>query len=207
MKKLRIMYFTIGLCLVGGCSSDSEVVTRNVKEEAEQFKVLRRIVFINNITGEYLFQAEGNCSVETNNTAQRLELTCKTGEDKYKVHYFGLSDNTSYIVEQTEWREENKYKYKIIFKPDSIVPFEFDKEWIKWLNGYLTYAAVPRCFGFKKNILISFWPVMKRLIYKRIMYQWLVHIGRKNIYREAIIYEWHKRAAKKGKDQYHCYFT
>jgi hypothetical protein len=128
MKKLRIMYFTIVLCLIGGCSSDSEVVTRNVKEEAEQFKVLRRIVFINNITGEYLFQAEGNCSVETNNTAQRLELTCKTGEDKYKVHYFGLSDNTSYIVEQTEWREENKYKYKIIFKPDSIVPFEFDKE-------------------------------------------------------------------------------
>ncbi|MFR5683552.1 MAG: hypothetical protein ACLUD1_05745 [Clostridia bacterium] len=118
----------MSLCFISGCSSDSEVVTENVKKDAEQFKVLRRIVFMNNITGEYLFQAEGNCSVETNNTANRLELTCKTGEDKYKVHYFGLSDNTSYIVEQTEWRDANKYKYKIIFKPDSIVPFEFDKE-------------------------------------------------------------------------------
>lgn len=128
MKKIYIAVLIAGIFLISGCSSDSEVVTENVKKDAEQFKVLRRIVFMNNITGEYLFQAEGNCSVETNNEAQRLELTCKTGEDKYKVHYFGLSDNTSYIVEQTEWREENKYKYKIIFKPDSIVPFNFDRE-------------------------------------------------------------------------------
>ncbi len=86
------------------------------------------MIFINNITGEYLFQAEGNCSVETNNEASRLELTCKTGEDKYKVHYFGLSDNTSYLVEQMEWREADKYRYKIIFKPKSIVPITVDVE-------------------------------------------------------------------------------
>ncbi|MCR0336025.1 hypothetical protein MKA38_09120 [[Clostridium] innocuum] len=49
-----------------------------------------------------------------------------TGEDQYKAHFFDLSDNTSYIVEQIEWREEDKYK--IIFKPDSIVPFTFDRE-------------------------------------------------------------------------------
>ena len=126
MKKIYTWLFMIlGLCFISGCSSDSEVVTENLKVDAEQFKVLRRIVFM---TGEYLFQAEGNCSVETNNEAQRLELTCKTGADKYKMHFFGLSDNTSYIVEQMEWKEENKYKYKIIFKPNSIVPFEFDKE-------------------------------------------------------------------------------
>ena len=83
---------------------------------------------MNNITGDYLFQAEGNCSVETNNEADRLELTCKTGEGNYKVHYFGLSDNTSYIVEQMRWKEVDKYKYKIVFKPKSIVPFDIDVE-------------------------------------------------------------------------------
>lgn len=128
MKKMIAGICLLALCLVSGCSSDSEVVTENIKRDAEQFKVIRRIVFMNNITGEYLFEAEGNCSVETNNEANRLELTCKVGEDKYKVHYFGLSDNTSYIVEQLEWKEENKYKYKIIFKPESIIPIEFDKE-------------------------------------------------------------------------------
>lgn len=116
------------LSLLSGCASDASVVTENIKKDAEQFKVIRRIIFINNITGEYLFQAEGNCSVETNNAASRLELTCKVGEDKYKVHYYGLSDNTSYIVEQMEWQEANKYRYEIIFKPESILPIEFDVE-------------------------------------------------------------------------------
>lgn len=129
MKKIFAVLFVVVMTLgVAGCSSDSEVVTENIKKDAEQFKVIRRVVFMNNITGEYLFQAEGNCSVETNNEAKRLELTCKVGKDKYKVHYFGLSDNTSYIVEQMEWQEASRYKYKIIFKPESIVPFDIDVE-------------------------------------------------------------------------------
>ena len=106
MKKIIVLFIMVmALC---GCSTDAETVTYNIKKDAEQFKIIRRVIFINNITGEYLFQAEGNCSVETNNEASRLELTCKTGEDKYKVHYFGLSDNTSYLVEQMEWREADK---------------------------------------------------------------------------------------------------
>lgn len=131
MKKSKLSLIAIAMAVVSvvsGCDSDATVVTENIKNDAEQFKVIRRIVFMNNITGEYLFEAEGNCSVETNNTANRLELTCKVGEDKYKVHFFGLSDNTSYIVEQMEWQEANKYKYKIIFKPESILPLEFDVE-------------------------------------------------------------------------------
>lgn len=131
MKKSKLSLIAIAMAVVSvvsGCDSDATVVTENIKKDAEQFKVIRRIVFMNNITGEYLFEAEGNCSVETNNTANRLELTCKVGEDKYKVHYFGLSDNTSYIVEQMEWQEANKYRYKIIFKPESILPLEFDVE-------------------------------------------------------------------------------
>lgn len=126
MKKIIVLLaMIIALC---GCSTDAETATYNIKQDAEQFKVIRRVIFINNITGEYLFQAEGNCSVETNNGAMRLELTCKTGEDRYKVHYFGLSDNTSYLVEQMEWREADKYRYKIIFKPKSIVPITVDVE-------------------------------------------------------------------------------
>ena len=126
MKKIIVLLIIVmALC---GCNTDAETATYNIKQDAEQFKVIRRVIFINNITGEYLFQAEGNCSVETNNEASRLELTCKTGEDRYKVHYFGLSDNTSYLVEQMEWREADKYRYKIIFKPKSIVPITVDVE-------------------------------------------------------------------------------
>ncbi|OCN05272.1 hypothetical protein A4S06_09195 [Erysipelotrichaceae bacterium MTC7] len=123
MRKVKILVLVL-LCGMGlvACDSDADVVTENIKKDAEQFRILRRIVFINNITGEYLFQAEGNCSVETNNEAQRLEVTCKLGKEQYKVHYFGLSDNTSYTVEQLDWADSNKYRYEIVFKPESIVP-------------------------------------------------------------------------------------
>ncbi len=127
MKKRYVLAVLLIGLLLSGCS-DSETVTRNIKKDAEQFKIIRRVIFMNNITGEYLFETQGNCSIETNNKASRLELTCKVGEDKYKVHYFGLSDNTSYIVEQLEWKEENKYRYKIIFKPESILPIDIDLE-------------------------------------------------------------------------------
>lgn len=128
MNKYKKLIIAGVALFLTGCGSDATVVTENIKKDAEQFKVIRRVVFMNNITGEYLFEAQGNCSVETNNTASRLELTCKVGEEKYKVHYFGLSDNTSYIVEQMEWTEANKYKYEIVFKPESIIPITFDQE-------------------------------------------------------------------------------
>ena len=128
MRKIKLLLVMIMIMVLSGCSSDATNVTRNIKTDSEQFKVLRRIVFINNITGEYLFQSEGNCSIETNTEASRLEVTCKTGDDNYKVHYFGLSNNTSYIVEQMEWVEADKYKYKIIFKPESIIPITIDVE-------------------------------------------------------------------------------
>ena len=52
MKKVYTMFLVVlGICILSGCS-DSEVVTQNIKKDAEQFKVLRRIVFMNNITGE-----------------------------------------------------------------------------------------------------------------------------------------------------------
>lgn len=38
------------------------------------------------------------------------------------------TENIKKDAEQLEWKEESKYKYKIIFKPESIIPFDFDKE-------------------------------------------------------------------------------
>lgn len=129
MKKIsKILLLALVVLGLTGCDSDATVVTENIKTESEQFKVRRRIVFLNMITGDYIFQAEGNCSIETNTIYNRLELTCKSGPDEYKVHYFGLSNNASYTVEQLDWVEANKYKYKIVFKPESIIPFEMDVE-------------------------------------------------------------------------------
>lgn len=134
MKKLIAVAFLLVLILVGtACSTDSKatVAAHNLSVAAENFEVQRRIVFFNGITDKYLLTVEGRCSVETSNSALggSLEVTCKTGPDQYKKHFLGLSDNVSYFVEQTEPVDVNTYHYRVIFRPDTIIPaIEIDKK-------------------------------------------------------------------------------
>ncbi|MFC9894716.1 hypothetical protein ACFVMC_13590 [Nocardia sp. NPDC127579] len=103
-----------------GCSSDADVVSENLSKESDQFKIDRRVVFFNGITDKYLLSIEGRCSIKDENN--QLEVTCKTGENEYKKHFLGLSDNVSYFVEQLEAVEVSRYHYKVIFKPEAIIP-------------------------------------------------------------------------------------
>ncbi len=110
--------------LLAGCSSAADVAADNLSVAAENFEITRRIVFINGITDKYLLEIEGRCSVETGNSALggSLEVTCKTGPSAYKKHFLGLSDNVSFIVEQMEGADVSTYTYRVIFRPDQIVP-------------------------------------------------------------------------------------
>ncbi|MGW6619968.1 beta-sandwich lipoprotein [Nocardia sp. NPDC055002] len=109
-----------GAIAVTGCSSDADVVSKNLSKESDQFKINRRVVFFNGITDKYLLSIEGKCSIKDENN--QLEVTCKTGDEEYKKHFLGLSDNVSYFVEQLEAAEVSPYHYKVIFKPEVIIP-------------------------------------------------------------------------------------
>jgi len=82
-----------------GCN-DATVVSNNLSKAADNFEVIRRIVFYNGITGEYIFVIEGACSIA--DQGSQLEVTVKTGENEYKKHFLGLSDNVTYFAEQIE---------------------------------------------------------------------------------------------------------
>jgi len=109
----------IALLSVTGCENDAQVASRNLSVEAGMFKINRRIVFLNGITDSYILVIEGRCQVEH---AEKLAVTCKTGEDAYKKHYLGLSDNVTYFSEQLESAEVSAYHYKVVFKPQLILP-------------------------------------------------------------------------------------
>lgn len=109
----------IGLTTVA-CSRDAEVVSRNLSQEADDFKINRRTVFYNGINGEYILSVEGLCSITDSN--RQLELTCKVGDGAYKKHFLGLSDNVTYFSEQLDSKNVSAYHYKVIFKPQSIIP-------------------------------------------------------------------------------------
>jgi hypothetical protein len=86
------------------------------------FEVQRRVVFYNGITGGYMMTIEGLCSLGNYDKSGQLSVTCKTGSDRYKKHFLGLSDNVTYFVEQVEEKKASAYHYRVIFKPQTIVP-------------------------------------------------------------------------------------
>lgn len=120
------------IMLTGCTQSDADVAAHNISKAAEQFEVPRRITFINGITDKYLLTIEGYCSVETSESALggSLEVTCRVvqpnGKKQFKKAYLGLSDNVSYIVEQLEPINVSTTRYRVIFKPETIVP-NFDR--------------------------------------------------------------------------------
>jgi len=105
---------------LSACSTDASIASHNLSKEAEQFQLDRRIVFYNGITNQYILTITGKCSVQTHN--KTLAVTCKTGPSEYKKHYLGLSDNVTYFSEQLKGKNVSTYNYKVIFKPESIIP-------------------------------------------------------------------------------------
>ncbi len=122
VKHLLSAALVVASSLFVGCSREADTVSYNISMDADYFKVKRRIVFFNGITDKYLMEIIGYCSIYKDNTDNQLEITCKVGKDKYKKHYFGLSDNTAYFVEQIDLATESKYNYKVVFRPQTIVP-------------------------------------------------------------------------------------
>ena len=121
---LAVLALAAAMLLPTGCTdSDADVASKNLSKAAEQFEVERRIVFFNGITDKYLLVIEGLCSIEAGSTGVQgaLEVTCKT-PGGFKKHFLGLSDNVSYFVEQLESKNVSTTRYRVIFKPEAIVP-------------------------------------------------------------------------------------
>jgi hypothetical protein len=103
------------------CQTDAEVASENLSKAADQFEIARRIVFINGITDSYVFEIQGFCSIQPDMGEAQLEVTCKT-DSGYKKHFLGLSDNLTYFVEQLEPIGVSTDRYRVVFKPSTIIP-------------------------------------------------------------------------------------
>lgn len=123
MKKSLIIGAALAATIVLGaasCDDDATVVDQNLTKAADNFEINRRIVFFNGITDTYLLEVQGRCSIT--DAAGQLEVICKTGDDQYKKHFLGLSDNVSYFSEQIDDVEASAYHYRVTFKPEQIIP-------------------------------------------------------------------------------------
>jgi protein involved in sex pheromone biosynthesis len=121
-KKLTIALVSIMIILLTACSTEADTVSQNISKAADSFEVQRRIVFFNGITDKYLLTVEGLCSLGNSDKERELSVTCKVGTNSYKKHFLGLSDNVSYFVEQTDAVYADPFHYRVIFRPESIIP-------------------------------------------------------------------------------------
>ncbi|WP_246066855.1 beta-sandwich lipoprotein [Paenibacillus koleovorans] len=116
------MFISIALVVLLVACSEADTVSNNISKAADSFEVQRRIIFFNGITDKYLLTIEGLCSLGNNDQPGRLSVTCKVGPTVYKKHFLGLSDNVSFLVEQTDAVKADPFHYRILFRPESIIP-------------------------------------------------------------------------------------
>jgi hypothetical protein len=129
VRKYRKAVAAAGLALTGvllaGCFGDTQAktVSENLSAEADSFNVTRRVVFVNGITDKAVLTIEGLCSI--NDSGTQLEVTCKVGDDAYKKHFLGRSDNMTYFAEQIDANNVDPFHYKVVLRPEALIP-DFD---------------------------------------------------------------------------------
>lgn len=110
------------IMVLSAMSRPADVASKNLSLAADNFEINRRIVFYNGITDTYMLTIEGLCSIGNFDTADRVSITCKTGPVEFKKHYLGLSDNVTYFVEQLDSANVSEYHYRVMFRPQTIIP-------------------------------------------------------------------------------------
>ena len=118
MERISLLFIGIVLILTG-CNTDANIASHNLSKAADQFEIYRRVVFYNGMTDSYILTIEGYCSINDYN--KQLEVTVKTPEGTYLKHFLGLSENVTYFAEQIQAKEVSVDRYRVIFKPVSII--------------------------------------------------------------------------------------
>ena len=121
MKKVVILSALLGSFMaLSACEDDADIASRNISKAADNFEVMRRVVFMNGITDKYMLEIIGLCSI--NDRVTSVQVTCKTGRNEFIRHQLGLSDNVTYFQEQLESVVASPNHYRVTFKPQQIIP-------------------------------------------------------------------------------------
>lgn len=124
MKKIKIisliLALVIGTIVLTGCT-ESNRVSNNIRKQADNFNVTRRISVINARSDKPVFELIGNFSLQ-NNANNELEIIVEVENGKYKKHFIYLNEWTMYVVEDVSGAYVDKYHYEINYLPEMIVP-------------------------------------------------------------------------------------
>lgn len=130
MKKMCVLLLILVLLMstLTGCFAqrESDKVSQNLSLEADNFNIVRQLTVINCIEGDVLFQMTGKMSITADTADNQLEVTIEDEYGEYQKHFIGLSDNVTYVVEQKNFKDVNKYKYTLNYNPNMWIPITVD---------------------------------------------------------------------------------
>ena len=116
-----------GVVVIGTASAcvsqnEADVVSHNISVAADNFEIPRKVIFINNMTGDFIQTIEGYCNIVTE--PSQLEVTCKDpqGGFGYLKHFLGINATTTYSVEQLNPAQVSKDHYKVVINPSTLIP-------------------------------------------------------------------------------------
>ncbi|QEH67290.1 beta-sandwich lipoprotein [Cellulosilyticum sp. WCF-2] len=126
MKKIIVVVaaMLIMATVFVGCQTESQRVSYNLSQEADNFNVIRQLTVINCIEGDVLFQMTGKMSITADAADNQLEVIVEDENGYYQKHFVGLSDNVTYVVEQLGVKNVSKYKYTLNYNPKMWIPVD-----------------------------------------------------------------------------------
>jgi len=119
-KTFAILAASVFALALTGCDDDATVARHNMTKAADNFELMRRIVFYNVRLGENVVTVEGKCSIEYGSA--RAEYICKLGDGKFIRNFVSDSNDIVAIVEQMDSVPVNVYHFRRTFKPQTIIP-------------------------------------------------------------------------------------
>ena len=125
VKKTAIVLILIFCIFVLASCRQADNVRENLKREADDFNIRRRITVLNTRTDKPLMQITGLIAISVDDDGD-LNITIEKAPNEYVLNYAHLSQDTTYIVEQIETKEVNKYQYEIKFYPTQLISGWFD---------------------------------------------------------------------------------
>lgn len=128
MKKIIAAALLAGsLFTFGACANQADRAQYNVSQDAENFKVIRRLAVINTITGQPTFEMVGAFSIDVDEAENQLEVTAKVENGLFKKHFIGIGPTVTYVVEDVSGADVSGYRYQVNYMPESIIPIEFKR--------------------------------------------------------------------------------
>lgn len=119
-KFLLVGLIALVLPFLAACKDDAAVASRNLSKAADNFEIVRNIVFYNTWTDTEVVTVVGRCSIEVGSA--KLAVVCKDGPGDFKKHYLGRSNNLSFFAVQSEGADVSTFHTRITWKPQGFIP-------------------------------------------------------------------------------------